>query len=133
MVKQAWATSAGFLADQFALVSPHLEDGGVLTLAMGWQHSREILTSVSANDIELLNVCVWNKTNGRMGSLYRSQYELFRVAERGNLTMPLQRFPARSYNALFPQLSNLVGTNSQSCEDFVSVLTQHWRRRKAFR
>lgn len=100
---------------------------------MGWQHSREILTSVSANDIELLNVCVWNKTNGRMGSLYRSQYELFRVAERGNLTMPLQRFPARSYNALFPQLSNLVGTNSQSCEDFVSVLTQHWRRRKAFR
>jgi DNA modification methylase len=33
---------------------------------------------------ELKNLCVWNKSNAGMGSLYRSQHELFFVFKKGN-------------------------------------------------
>lgn len=72
-----------FLADQLAAVVPHLKDGGVLTLAMDWRHSPEILAALSSQALELLNMCVWNKTNGGMGSLYRSKHELFWIARKG--------------------------------------------------
>ncbi len=32
---------------------------------------------------ELKNLCVWNKTNGGMGSLYRSTHELVLVFKKG--------------------------------------------------
>ena len=31
----------------------------------------------------LKNICVWSKTNGGMGSLYRSQHEFFFVFKSG--------------------------------------------------
>lgn len=33
---------------------------------------------------DLINLCVWNKTNGGMGSLYRSKHELVFVYKNGN-------------------------------------------------
>jgi DNA modification methylase len=33
--------------------------------------------------LSLLNLCCWNKTNGGMGSLYRSKHELIAIAKKG--------------------------------------------------
>ena len=49
---------------------------------MDWRHLAEILQAISAVDGELINVCVWVKTNAGMGGLYRSMHELVLVFGR---------------------------------------------------
>jgi hypothetical protein len=51
---------------------------GTTTLfaCMDWRHLLEIVSAIRARGRELLNLCVWVKTNGGMGSLYRSRHEL---------------------------------------------------------
>lgn len=72
-----------FLSDFLAAMLPHLKDGAVLDLCMDWRHLAELLAALDANALTLLNLCVWNKTNGGMGSLYRSKHELVFVAKKG--------------------------------------------------
>lgn len=72
-----------FLSDAFGQMSACLKDGGVLTLAMDWRHSGEMLAAIEASGLTLINMCVWNKNNGGMGSLYRSKHELFWIAKKG--------------------------------------------------
>jgi hypothetical protein len=43
----------------------------------------ELLEAGSASFTELKNVCVWNKTNGGMGTFYRSKHELVFVFKVG--------------------------------------------------
>ena len=43
----------------------------------------EMLAAGDAANFELLNLCVWVKTNGGMGSLYRSRHELVFVFRNG--------------------------------------------------
>src|SRR5437773_11055050 len=50
---------------------------------MDWRHCYELLTAARGTYGELKNVCVWNKTNGGMGSLYRSKHELIFVFKSG--------------------------------------------------
>lgn len=77
------AQFTGFAGDSIGNMAAPLKDGGVLTLAMDWKHSPEILAAIEANRLKLLNMCVWNKSNGGMGSLYRSKHELFWIAKKG--------------------------------------------------
>ncbi|WP_217906810.1 DNA methyltransferase [Qipengyuania atrilutea] len=77
------AQFTGFLTDAIGQMAAPLKDGGVLTLAMDWRHSSEILAAIEANSLTLLNMCVWNKASGGMGSLYRSKHELFWIARKG--------------------------------------------------
>jgi hypothetical protein len=49
---------------------------------MDWRHMGELQAAIEANGLTLLNVCVWNKTNGGMGSLYRSKHELVFIAKK---------------------------------------------------
>lgn len=70
---------SGFLSEML----PHLKDGAVLDLCMDWRHMGELLAALDANALTLLNLCVWNKTNGGMGSLYRSKHELVLIAKKG--------------------------------------------------
>ena len=51
---------------------------------MGWHHIFEMLTAARTVYDEFKNLCVWTKTNGGMGSLYRSQYELVGVFKKGS-------------------------------------------------
>jgi DNA modification methylase len=51
---------------------------------MDWRHLREVLAAAKGVFTELKNVCVWSKTNGGMGSLYRSQHELVFVFKTGS-------------------------------------------------
>jgi DNA modification methylase len=50
---------------------------------MDWRHMDDV--AAVGNDIygELLNLCVWNKSNAGMGSLYRSKHELVFVYRVG--------------------------------------------------
>jgi DNA modification methylase len=50
---------------------------------MDWRHMEEMLAAIQSVYRELINLCVWCKTNGGMGSFYRSQHELVFVAKKG--------------------------------------------------
>jgi DNA modification methylase len=50
---------------------------------MHWSKIRETLAATAEVYAELKNICVWNKTNAGMGSLYRSKHELIFVFKKG--------------------------------------------------
>ena len=50
---------------------------------MDWRHLFETLSAGRALYDSLLNMCVWNKDNGGMGSFYRSKHELVLVFKVG--------------------------------------------------
>jgi len=72
-----------FLADSLTALSAACVDGAVIFVCMDWRHMREMLAAAEAAELTLLNLCVWVKSNGGMGSLYRSQHELVFVLKKG--------------------------------------------------
>ncbi|MBY0226962.1 MAG: ParB N-terminal domain-containing protein [Hyphomicrobium sp.] len=72
-----------FLKDVFAQLAGHAVDGAIHFVCMDWRHVGEVLAAATPNYTELKNICVWAKTNGGMGSLYRSQHELVFVYKNG--------------------------------------------------
>jgi len=72
-----------FLTTALTLMVANSVDGSLHYIAMDWRHMHEIqLAGRKAYD-SLQNVCVWSKDKGGMGSLYRSQHELFFVFKKG--------------------------------------------------
>src|SRR5258708_25998051 len=59
------------------------QDGAIQYVCMDWRHLQELLTAGEAVFTELKNICVWNKSNAGMGSLYRSQHEFILVYKIG--------------------------------------------------
>ncbi|MCC6947028.1 MAG: ParB N-terminal domain-containing protein [Bradyrhizobiaceae bacterium] len=59
-------------------------DGAVHFVCMDWRHISELQEAGCGIYGALLNLCVWAKTNGGMGSLYRSQHELVFVYRVGS-------------------------------------------------
>jgi hypothetical protein len=59
-------------------------DGAIAFVCMDWRHMGELLAAGRAVFSELKNLCVWNKTNGGMGSFYRSKHELVFVFKHGS-------------------------------------------------
>ena len=57
--------------------------GALIYGCMDWRHTQDILAAASNNDLELINVCIWVKTNGGMGSMYRSRHEEVFVFKNG--------------------------------------------------
>jgi DNA modification methylase len=73
-----------FLGQSFGLMMQYSADHAVAFGCMDWRHMSEMLGAIQAVDCELLNLCVWSKTNAGMGSLYRSAHELvFVFGKRG--------------------------------------------------
>jgi DNA modification methylase len=72
-----------FLADAIEPMADTLRDGALLYLCMDWRHMGEMLKAIERCSLKLINLCVWNKNNGGMGSLYRSKHELVFVAKKG--------------------------------------------------
>ncbi len=58
-------------------------NGSVHFVAMDWRHIAELQAAGDRVYDTLLNLCVWAKDNGGMGSLYRSQHELIFVYRNG--------------------------------------------------
>jgi DNA modification methylase len=59
-------------------------DGAIAFVCMDWRHIGELLVAGKAVFSEMKNLCVWNKTNGGMGSFYRSKHELVFVFKVGS-------------------------------------------------
>ena len=72
-----------FLTTVLVLNRRYLIDGGVAFYFMDWRHLHEMTTAQREADFTLINLCVWAKTNGGMGSLYRSRHELAFVFKKG--------------------------------------------------
>ena len=74
---------ARFLSDVFTNLAGHAVDGAIHFICMDWRHMSEVLAAATPVYSEFKNLCVWSKTNGGMGSLYRSQHELVFVYKSG--------------------------------------------------
>lgn len=82
-----------FLLNSNRLIAIHLRPGGLVYMFMDWRHMPEVLAAAEGAEFELINLCVWVKPNGGMGSFYRSRHELVFVlrqpggAHRNNIEL----------------------------------------------
>jgi hypothetical protein len=72
-----------FLKDIFQHLVAFSGDGSLHYICMDWRHAFEVMTAAEGVYAEQKNLCVWNKTNGGMGNLYRSQHELVFLYKNG--------------------------------------------------
>lgn len=73
-----------FLTNNFNLLKEFSKNGSLHYICMDWRHIKEISNAGDEVFDELKNLCVWNKDNGGMGSLYRSKHELIFIFKNGN-------------------------------------------------
>jgi 16S rRNA G966 N2-methylase RsmD len=73
-----------FLQTVFGHLVAHSADGSIHFVCMDWRHVYELLTAARGLYAEQKNLCIWNKDNGGMGSLYRSKHELVFVFKAGS-------------------------------------------------
>ena len=57
--------------------------GGLIYACMDWRHLKEMRAAADAAACDVVNVCIWVKSNGGMGSLYRSRHEHVFVLRNG--------------------------------------------------
>jgi DNA modification methylase len=72
-----------FLTSSFELLARYSTPGSVHFCCIDFRHMSEILAAGQQVYDTLLNVCVWVKNVGGMGSLYRSRHELVFVFRNG--------------------------------------------------
>ena len=77
------AAFRAFLADSLGACAKVSRDGAVHFVCMDWRHMDDVTSVGHTVYGELLNLCVWNKSNAGMGSLYRSKHELMFVFRVG--------------------------------------------------
>jgi DNA modification methylase len=73
-----------FLQASLAQLSAWSKNGSVHYVAMDWRHMGELQAAGKVTYGSLLNVCVWAKGTGGMGSFYRSEHEMIFVFRNGN-------------------------------------------------
>lgn len=71
-----------FLTKSFTLLKKFSKGGSLHFVCMDWRHIDEIIDAGYLYT-EFKNLCIWNKTNAGMGSLYRSKHELIFVYKNG--------------------------------------------------
>ncbi|MBL8566276.1 MAG: site-specific DNA-methyltransferase [Hyphomicrobiaceae bacterium] len=80
MSKEVFTT---FLTTTLGHAAAACGDGAIAFVCMDWRHMGELITAGEAVFTELKNVCVWNKSNGGMGTFYRSKHEMIFVFKVG--------------------------------------------------
>ena len=73
-----------FLVKAFTLMKEFSKDGSLHYICMDWRRIKEIINAGSSIYDDFKNLCIWNKDNGGMGSLYRSKHELVFIFKKGN-------------------------------------------------
>ena len=77
------AAFRSFLADTLGACALVSRDGAVHFVCIDWRHLDDVAVVGRSIYGEQLNLCVWNKSNAGMGSLYRSKHELVLVLRVG--------------------------------------------------
>jgi DNA modification methylase len=73
-----------FLTQTLAVAAKGCRDGAIAYVCMDWRHLGEVIAAGKSAFTELKNICVWAKTNGGMGTFYRSQHEMVLVFKIGS-------------------------------------------------
>jgi DNA modification methylase len=73
-----------FLARNATLLAAHAQDGAIIEMCMDWRGLLTLQLAVADAGLSLINMAVWVKNNGGMGSLLRSQHELILITKKGN-------------------------------------------------
>lgn len=94
-----------FLTASLKLLASHSTSGSVHFVCMDWRHAGELIAAGKQVYDSLLNVCVWVKNNGGLGSFYRSQHELGVCVPEWQEKAPQQR----STGAIRPQPDQRLG------------------------
>jgi DNA modification methylase len=77
------AEFVSFLNNSLRLLASYSATSSVHYICMDWRHAGDLIAAGNQNYDEFLNLCVWVKDNGGMGSFYRSQHELVLVFRKG--------------------------------------------------
>jgi DNA modification methylase len=72
-----------FLRKAMMLSRQSSQPGSLAYYFMDWRHMKQILASGLEVYGEMMNLCVWAKNNGGMGSFYRSAHELIFLFKNG--------------------------------------------------
>jgi DNA modification methylase len=72
-----------FLALTLKIAARHSVDGSIHYVFIDWRHASVLSDAARPIYSELKNICIWNKTNAGMGSLYRSKHEFVFVYKLG--------------------------------------------------
>lgn len=78
------AAFRAFLKEALGACAKVSRNGAVHFVCMDWRHMDDVIASVRDIYGALLNICVWNKSNAGMGSLYRSKHEMVFVYRVGD-------------------------------------------------
>lgn len=81
MASGEMTTSAfrSFLSETLGACAAISRPGAVHFVCMDWRHLDDVSFAADGIYDQLLNLCVWNKSNAGMGSLYRSKHEMIFV------------------------------------------------------
>ena len=77
------AAFRAFLTETLGACAQVSRDGAIHFVCMDWRHMEDVTAVAGSVYGGLLNLCVWNKSNAGMGSLYRSKHELVFVYRVG--------------------------------------------------
>jgi hypothetical protein len=72
-----------FLTSGLSQIRSHTQTGALIYVCMDWRHIFEMCSAGRSSGCDLVNLCVWAKTNAGLGSLYRSRHELVFVLKNG--------------------------------------------------
>jgi DNA modification methylase len=100
-----------FLSSVFRLVVAYAVDGAIHQIFMDWRHLREMLDAGEGVFTELKNLCVWVKSNGGMGSFYRSRHELVFVWKSGRKP-PINNFELGQFGRSRTNVWEYAGVNA---------------------
>ena len=100
-----------FLKSSCANLAAFSHDGSIHFICMDWRHMGEVLEAAQEPYSELKNLNVWVKSNGGMGTFYRSQHELIFVYKKG--TEPhLNNFELGQHGRYRTNVWEYAGANS---------------------
>ncbi len=74
-----------FLGQTLGACAAVSREGAVHFVCMDWRHMDDVSAVGRKVYGDLLNICVWNKSNAGMGSLYRSKHEMVFVYRVGSV------------------------------------------------
>ena len=110
-----------FLAETLGATAAISRPGAVHFICMDWRHLDDVSTVAKAIYDDLLNICVWNKSNAGMGSLYRSKHEMvlvYRVGGAPHANMvELGRHSRNRTNVWdYPSVNSMAGSRREDLE-----------------
>lgn len=77
------AEFVAFLTTSLGLLRRYSTSASIHFVCMDWRHAGELLAAGNQIYEAFLNLCVWVKNNGGIGSFYRSRHELVFVFQNG--------------------------------------------------